>query len=279
MKQLINNIFLVEEKRTIEMEHYCFDTTSNIKTTYYERIHIPIADKCYLGCIYCNFISNKNEGNGLSMPGTCEKTVIGQTQMVEYLENRITENTKIIGISGPGDPFLSEKQLQTFFEIYERKYLNLDLCICSSGINFCNIKKIVSLDAVKYITLTINSLSVDNVKKIYRGIQNNNFVAENLIEQQMQAISFFKGNKRKIKVNTVFLPEINENDIISTYLILHESGVNIFNLMPCQTTHEYKKKYDDLVMTLKNKYNIPILNRCLQCKSDSCYKERSYDLF
>ncbi|MGN6713645.1 radical SAM protein [Anaerocolumna jejuensis] len=251
--------------------HFCFNEENDRKLVYDERIHIPIANVCKLGCIYCDYTYHRNIGSNLTKPGTCSVLISGKTDMLNYLSKYISNSTKIIGISGPGDPFLSEQQMSIFFNIYKEYYSYLDLCICTSGVNFDSISNIVDLKSLNYITFTVNSLEELSINKIYRSVQNNIFTAQYIMDQQLKAIDFFHSNNTKIKINTVFLPEINGDEILHMYRTLYQKGVSVFNLLKCSNDADYIKKYNELVEKIIND-KIPIIRKCLQCKSDSCNK-------
>lgn len=249
--------------------HFCFTEENNQKVVYDERIHIPIANICKLGCMYCDYSYHRNIGNNLTKPGTCDTLVVGKEDMLDYLHRHISDRTKIIGISGPGDPFLSEQQMKIFFDIYEKYYTRLDLCMCTSGVNFDSIRNIVDLKSINYITFTINSMKESTIKKIYRSVEENAYTAQYIMNQQLKAIKFFNSCKTKIKINTVFLPEINEKEILSMYRKLYESGITVFNLLKCSNETEYNKKYNEIIQSIMDE-KIPIIRKCLQCRSDSC---------
>lgn len=81
----------------------------------------------------------------------------------------------------------------------------------------------------------------------------------------------------KIKINTIYIPNINDNEINSMFSFLLKMGVDCFNLLPLrQINNQFNYDKDLYLDNFKNKVKelkelgFPMINKCSQCTSSAC---------
>ena len=264
-----NGTYMKESIDRSGAAHYCFAAYNTCNSVFFPRVHIPIADECHLGCFYCDFVSNGNQGILSKKPGVCDSVIWGHEGILNYLEKNLRDSSTILGVSGPGDPFSSEKQMSILFDVINNHYPDNPLCICSSGFGFPSIMNKIDCKRINFITLTINTFDQKKYSQIYKNASAS-FSGEYLSLSQKEALDYFLPTSSKVKVNTVFLPDINENEIVLMFKTLYDRGVECFNLLPMSEDKVYLDKYNVAIQQIIH-LGIPLLQQCLKCRSDSCY--------
>ena len=257
-------------------QHCCFNTTDELFYSY--RIHVPLARKCSLGCIYCNYSKDGNITNNPSRPGTSLRCVSTESQIQEYLQAALAKfpDTKIIGVSGPGDPMENISALNRLIRIIGDFSSGIKLCICTTGrINWELGKEIFEQDLLQYVTFTINTFYPDKMLQIYTGLKSVQGAYE-MVQNQKENIIKIKALGKKVKINTVFLDDINNDEIVEMYRELLMYGVDCFNVLPRVSTNHRdgrtigdQEHYEQLIELLKSN-GIPLVKQCRRCRADFC---------
>lgn len=267
----------MKQMHVYEIKHCCFNTERNIICS--ARIHVPLAEKCSMGCIYCNYINDRNITDRKDRPGTAGMLVTGREGIKAYLEKafELIPECNIVGISGPGEPLENYEQLEILQEIMKNQYPDKLLCVCSNGRYYEQFYRLVdNFKNVKYFTVTINSLNPNTVQHIYKSIDSDR-EAVDLIDGQISIIKRAKQNGIKVKVNTVYLSGINDKEIVYMFSKLKEYGVDCFNLLnQIQSGNALQQmenaSFDDYRM-MRNylaEQGFPLTSQCRQCRSDFC---------
>lgn len=256
--------------------HCCFNTSNEL--IYSSRIHVPLAKKCSLGCVYCRYYEDQNITENVYRPGTSGRGVFIQNEIADYLMKKLSEypDTRIIGVSGPGDPMENIESLKYLIQLMEQSQSDLRLCICTNGrTGFSEGKDIYTHNILDYITFTINTLDPEKMLKIYRGLRDISDAKQMLFNQQ-ENIHMLKSFNKKIKINTVYLEDINAEEIMCMFEKLQKSGVDCFNVLPYVSTNYQDgrtignmEQYNSLIKKLKEN-NFPIVKQCLRCRADFC---------
>lgn len=263
----------------MKKEHCCFCTDSkNFMPT--KRIHIPVAKKCSMGCNYCGYFTDKNITLDLSRPGTSSKVVSTREEIEQYLEEKmaLVGSCDVIGVSGPGDPLENMDSLNELHEVLQEKYIEKNLCICTNGRYFDReMDKLLSWNELKYFSVTINTLNPSSVVGLYSAIARKKD-AKQFISNQINAIEVMHNSGRKVKVNTIYIPGVNELEIENMFLTLRKVGADCFNLMRMQNINSYtltmideyyESNFEKIRMELEG-YQIPLTVKCKNCTADFC---------
>lgn len=262
------------------MSHCCFctDQADYLPTP---RVHVPLAKKCTLGCRYCNYIQDGNISDSMQRPGVSVMTVSGYFEIEQYLSKEFHKIGKpyIIGVSGPGDPLENMENLTYLHEILTSFDSDIKLCICSNGRFFNKVKEeILGWKELEYFTVTVNTLHAKTAQKIYGSVIDEN-TADALISNQLSAVCEMHKSGRKVKINTVFMPEINGSEIETMFTYLQQKGADCFNLLPMVPTgskyqymlgdNETSSQFD-LTDSYLRRCGFPLTCSCRQCRADFC---------
>lgn len=258
------------------MEQHCCFNTENIYVKS-ARIHVPLAEKCSMGCVYCGYKNDKNVCDSKNRPGVALKIVEGKESIEKYLDMFFLEYDKadIIGVSGPGDPLENIEELRNLVDLIKKKWSDKKLCVCTNGRLFYPYgKELVDSGVLEYITFTINTLNPQKVGEIYGFYANRNISeTQKYIYDLLDAIRYCKQKKIKVKINTVFLSDINKEDVTTMYSQLLRENVDCFNLMPrraLKDTHlEQFDEYTQVWQKLKS-MGFPLTHQCKMCRADFC---------
>lgn len=259
-------------------KHCCFNTSDVVFRS--ARIHVPLARKCSMGCRYCGYHIDHNICMPVSKrPGTSLIFVSTEDEIRSYLKKAFSlfPETGVIGVSGPGDPLENLTELALLKNIMEKDYPHVDLCLCTNGRNYQNYVALFEKPSVlKYLTLTMNTLDPQKSLKLYRSVTTL-AKAEEMIKNQLVIIKKAKEQNIKIKINTVFLQDVNTSEIEEMYLtLLEEYEVDCFNVLPYIpiNAETFFSPIDlcvfkETVLSLNEK-GFPITKQCQQCRSDFC---------
>jgi len=246
--------------------HPCYDVeASNL----YGRIHLPLIKSCNISCNYCNRdFDCPNENR----PGVTSK-LLKPEEICNFIEQNLKKhsNIKIIGIAGPGDVFAEPEVFYESIKIVKKNFPELKTCFCTNGYGIIdNIKIIQKLD-IDYITVTINTLSPETARKIHPI----NDVAD-LINRQIEGVKMLKKTNALIKINSVFLPEINDNDLVEVSKFAGETGVFAQNIIPFYPVKDcmfknLKLPQVEAVNIVRNQCSnyVKQLSHCKRCRADA----------
>jgi len=248
------------------------------------RIHLPIAKKCNTKCNYCKLVFSDVE----KRPGA-SREIVELGSVVPYIHERLKKyrNCKIIGIAGPGDPLANPEETFGAFDLITENFHGFKKCLCTNGFNVTTYASQIERVKLDYFTLTINSISVDTLWKIYDFVDYGDIrysghpSGELVKELQKSALDIVCGFEfMKVKVNIVYIPGINDGqmqeilEFISTYNV---SAVNIIPLIPVPDTkfaHVEEIPQDYFIgirQSLMNIYpNLSFMTNCQRCRSDAC---------
>ncbi len=220
-----------EQLRKIQ-EHPCF---SEKACHGFGRCHIPVAPKCNIQCNYCiRDFDCVNE----SRPGVTTK-ILSPTEAVEMVRKVMEKYNyiKVVGIAGPGDPLANEETFETLRLLHE-EFPNVIKCISTNGLLLPEKIDLLQKYDVGNITVTLNAINPDIGAKIYQFIDYNGKrytgreAAALLLEKQLKGIEEAVKRKMIVKINTVYIPGINDEHIPEIAKKVGEMGVYTYNVIP-----------------------------------------------
>lgn len=259
-------------------EHCCFCTDENnfVPTV---RIHVPLAKICTMGCIYCSYELDSNLSSSFERPGVSNFVVTKNIDISEYVKKYMSKypNTHVIGVSGPGEALDNFEQLKFLYDYLQLAYPDVVLCVCSNGKKYKEFKKeLLSWNSLKYFTITINSFNPSSVIKIYRSV-NSYKEALNLIETQKTAIKELSMAEKKVKINIVYMPGINDLEIESLCQQVTLLGADCINLLPVIASKQFVVPQGDIIyekvhMVKRDLISkgYKITHKCRRCRADFC---------
>ena len=262
-----------EQLRKIR-EHPCF---SEKACHAFGRCHLPVAPRCNIQCNYCvRDFDCVNE----SRPGVTSK-VLNPEEALDMVRKALDKfpYIKVIGIAGPGEPLANEETMETLRVLHE-EYPNVIKCLSTNGLLLPEKIDLLKEYGVSNITVTLNAIDpeigakiyqfVDYKGKRYTGVE----AAKILLENQLKGIEMAVDRHMIVKVNTVFIPGINDDHIPAIAEKVGKMGVYNFNLIPLiaqykfaditPPTPEMKRKMQDEC----EKY-VRQMRHCQRCRADA----------
>ena len=240
------------------------------------RIHLPISPGCNIECRFCERSFNTYE----KRPGVTS-TVITPEEAIEAIGRalEVCPEIHVAGIAGPGDTLASPYALETF-RLVGKHYPDLVKCMSTNGLLLAEKAQEVIDAGVDSLTVTVNAVDPEIEAKLndgivwhgkhYTGVE----AAEILIEQQLKGIHLISEAGITVKVNTVFVPDINSEHIEEVAKTVAEAGADIYNIIPLIPNHKLKDCREPDCMELErailraSKY-IDVFRHCQRCRADA----------
>ena len=189
---------------------------------------------------------------------------------------------KVVGIAGPGEPLANEETFETLRRLHE-KHPGVIKCISTNGLLLPDKIDLLQEYDVGNITVTLNAIDPEIGAKIYQFVdyQGKRYTgleaAKLLLSQQMKGIEEAIKRNMIVKINTVYIPGINDDHIPAIAKKVGEMGVYTFNLIPLiaqykfanitPPTQEMKRKMQDEC----SKY-VKQMRHCQRCRADAIGK-------
>jgi nitrogen fixation protein NifB len=263
-----------EQRLDFLKRHPCFSKEAHHK---FGRIHLPVAPECNIQCRYC---IRKYDCANESRPGVTS-TVLSPENALERIRLLIdrNENISVVGIAGPGDPLANEASFEVLGAI-NREFPEIILCVSTNGLLLPDRLHDLLSAGVRTLTVTINAVSPDIAEKIYSWVlcKGNKYegreAAEYLLFNQQTGLKNAVQAGLAVKVNTVFIPGINDTDIPSIASLAGEAGADIMNIIPLIPQAGFahlQRPSHEMVAGMRNECGKYILQmtHCRQCRADA----------
>jgi nitrogen fixation protein NifB len=186
---------------------------------------------------------------------------------------------KVIGIAGPGDPLANEETFETF-KMLDEEFPHLIKCMSTNGLLLPeSIDRLNDL-GLHSLTVTINALDPEVGAKIYSHINYHGLrytgveAARILINNQLQGLKKAARFGMTIKVNTVYIPGVNDTQVPLIGKMVKELGAFVMNVMPLIPQSDFSGVVPptteelDLIRTANEKI-IGQFKHCRQCRADA----------
>lgn len=244
------------------------------------RMHLAVAPRCNIKCGYC---TRRHDCANESRPGVTSRLLTPQEAIGKVREVMASEIMgpiiKVIGIAGPGDPLANEETFETFRLVGE-EFPHLIKCMSTNGLLLP--ERIDELEALGLhsLTVTVNALDPAVAAKVYSYI---NYHGERYTGEEAGAILIanqLEGLKRAaeygmtIKVNTVFIPGVNEDQIPLIAAKVKSLGAFVMNVMPIIPQAEFAAitpptAAEIAAVQATNEKVIGQFKHCKQCRADA----------
>ncbi|HDH04454.1 MAG TPA: nitrogenase cofactor biosynthesis protein NifB [Nitrospirae bacterium] len=265
----------VHRNRDIIKNHPCFSEKAHHK---FGRIHLPVAPACNIQCKYCK---RKYDCANESRPGITSR-ILTPPEALERVRALVERNERltVIGIAGPGDPLANDATFEVFRAI-NREYPELTLCVSTNGLLLRDRLEELMESGVSSLTITINAVIPEIAEKIYSRVSykgklyTGREAAECLLHNQWEGLGAAVEAGLIVKVNTVLIPGINDEEVPFVAWFAGKRGAALMNIMPLipKAGFEHFQRpspgYLD-IMRKKCKKHIPQMTHCRQCRADAC---------
>jgi nitrogen fixation protein NifB len=274
--KLLNTITLTTKRNSdILNTHPCFSKEAHHK---FGRIHLPVAPACNIQCKYC---IRKFDCANESRPGITSR-VMNPYEAMERVRAVVerNENISVVGIAGPGDPLANDATFETLHAIH-KEFPELILCVSTNGLNLPERLDELMRAGVRSLTVTINAVTPVMAEKVYswasfKGRRYRGRDAATLIlNNQWRGLTNAIDAGLIVKVNTVFIPGVNDIEIPLIAWHAGERGADLMNIMPLipQAEFEGRERPSHEMITKKRaecEKFIPQMTHCRQCRADAC---------
>ena len=244
------------------------------------RIHLAVAPKCNIKCGYC---IRRHDCANESRPGVTSRLVSPEEALEkvrEVVASKILGPViKVVGIAGPGDPLANEETFETF-RLIEDEFPHLLKCMSTNGLLLAEKIDLLQDLGLHSLTVTINCLDPEVGARIYRhvlyhgrrltGIEG----ARVLLAGQLEGIRRAAACGMTIKVNTVLIPGINEEQVAPVARRVKDLGASVMNVMPLIPQADFSAITPPSSETLErvrtaNERIIGQFRHCRQCRADA----------
>ena len=220
-----------EQLRKIR-EHPCY---SEKACHAFGRCHLPVAPKCNIQCNYCvRDFDCVNE----SRPGVTSQ-VLSPTEAIELVRTVLKKFSyvKVIGIAGPGEPLANEETFETL-RLLKEEFPGPIKCLSTNGLLLPEKIDLLEKYDVGNLTVTLNAIDPAIGEKIYSWVEwkgeklHGREAAEMLLKNQIEGIKKAVEKNMLVKINTVYIPTVNDHHIPDIAKWAGEVGVYTFNVIP-----------------------------------------------
>ena len=265
---------MVMKGKDIRSSHPCFSKEAHHK---FARIHLPVAPACNIQCRYC---VRKYDCANESRPGITSK-VMSPSEALDRVRVLIerNDNISVIGIAGPGDPLANDSTFETLNMIH-REFPEIILCISTNGLLLPDRLDDLIKAGVRSITITINAVMPEVAEKIYSWAyyKGKKYLgrdaAELIVKNQARGLRNVIDAGLIVKVNTVYIPGINDAEIPLIAWLAGSKGADLMNIMPLIPQAEFEhlqRPSMEMINSMREeciKY-IPQMTHCRQCRADA----------
>jgi len=255
-------------------EHPCFSENA---CHFFGRMHLAVAPKCNIQCNYC---IRKFDCVNESRPGVTSKVLTPQEALErvrEVLEK--VHYIKVVAVAGPGEPLFNEETFETF-RLIKGEFPHLMRCLSTNGLLLPERIDDIEELGVGTVTVTLNAVDPEIGKEIYSFVNyhgeryRGKEAAELLLKNQLEGIREAVKRKILIKVNTVYIPTVNDTHIIEIAKTIGRMGVYIQNIMPLIPQYRFahilppspqeKREMQDACSEYTRQ-----MKHCRQCRADA----------
>lgn len=263
--------------------HPCY---SEIAHTQYGRIHLPVAPRCNIHCNYCD--RRIGDCYHSVRPGVAER-VMTPEEAVGWVSRALEAEPRlrVVGIAGPGEPLANAATFRTL-DLVARHVPHLMRCLSTNGLLLSQYAPELARLGVHTVTVTVNALSPQVAARIYAWVEDNaagigarapriqrgEAGAVRLVARQLAGIARASALGMAVKVNTVLIPGVNEDEVGPVARVARSRGAVIQNIMPLIPLGNFRNLRPPTCEELEASREIggaflPQFRRCRQCRADA----------
>ena len=240
------------------------------------RIHLPVSPGCNIGCRFCKRDFNESENR----PGVASG-IISPDEALDAIRRAVelSPDLTVVGVAGPGDTLATDFALETFRKVRD-EFPQMIKCMSTNGLLLPQMADQIIDAQIDTLTVTVNAVDPEIQAKINEFIIYNGKRIEGidaariLIKNQLEGIEKVSSAGVTVKVNTVFIPEINREHIPLVAKTVAERGATVYNIIPLIPQHQFAwcsaPSCADLSWARSEceKY-IKVFRHCQRCRADA----------
>ena len=213
--------------------HPCFDGAARHG---YRRVHLPVAPRCNIQCRFCD---RRHDCVNESRPGVTS-VELAPAQAVQYLGRYVEKypDTSVAGIAGPGDPLANWPEVEETLRLAHQQFPDLQLCLATNGLRLPGLARHLAERRVSHLSVTVNAVDVAVGQRIYAWVREGKRIYRGdeafqlLFKRQCEGLRAAKDFGLTVKVNTILIPGVNDDQMEKLARKVAELGADRINVMP-----------------------------------------------
>ncbi len=255
-------------------EHPCYTEAASLR---YGRVHLPVAADCNLGCNFCERAIGP-EARSTGGPGSAERLI-----SPDEAAARVDAITRlgwlhVVGIAGPAEPLASPETFETL-RLVHAAHPDLVLCLSTNGLNLEERLPDLLALGLRALTVTINTTDAGVAGRLYAWAELDGEhvpgreAASEILARQWRGLARAAEAGLLIKVNSVFVPGINDADLLPVARRAAKLGAHRQNIMPLIPRGRMRdrrppSREELAAMQRECERWIPQFRGCTQCPAD-----------
>lgn len=213
--------------------HPCF---SNNRENLWTRIHLPVAARCNVKCIFCDH--NVGAACHTSKPGYSSQLMTPSEAIARVIaEHTLEPRLRIVAVSGPGEPLANDETFVTLKGVHDN-IAGIEFCLSTNGTLLVDtLDKICDLN-ISTISVSMSAQSYDIAAQLYEWavldgrILKGKEMGREIISRQLSGIQAAAEAGIFVKVNTILIPELNNGDLGLLSQRIYDAGAQLQNIVP-----------------------------------------------
>ncbi|ENH1616187.1 GTP 3',8-cyclase MoaA [Campylobacter jejuni] len=224
-------------------------------------LRISVTQRCNFRCLYCM--------PKIPFDYQPKENLLSFEELFLFVKAAIDEGIEKIRITG-GEPLL-RKDLSIFIKMISDYKSDIDLAITTNGFLLKDFAKDLKNAGLKRLNISLDTLDHKKAKTLAQ---------KDVLDSVLSGIDEALNLDLKVKLNTVALKNLNDDELISLLEFAKSKKAQIRFIEFMENTHAYGKlqglKRDDIIQILSQKYQIQLIKKDEKAPV-SIYKADDYE--
>ncbi|EAL7091724.1 GTP 3',8-cyclase MoaA [Campylobacter jejuni] len=224
-------------------------------------LRISVTQRCNFRCLYCM--------PKIPFDYQPKENLLSFEELFLFVKAAIDEGIEKIRITG-GEPLL-RKDLSIFIKMISDYKSDIDLAITTNGFLLKDFAKDLKNAGLKRLNISLDTLDHKKAKTLAQ---------KDVLDSVLSGIDEALNLDLKVKLNTVALKNLNDDELISLLEFAKSKKAQIRFIEFMENTHAYGKlqglKRDEIIQILSQKYQIQLIKKDEKAPV-SIYKSDDYE--
>ncbi|MGR6703818.1 GTP 3',8-cyclase MoaA [Campylobacter jejuni] len=224
-------------------------------------LRISVTQRCNFRCLYCM--------PKIPFDYQPKENLLSFEELFLFVKAAIDEGIEKIRITG-GEPLL-RKDLSIFIKMINDYKSDIDLAITTNGFLLKDFAKDLKNAGLKRLNISLDTLDHKKAKTLAQ---------KDILDSVLSGIDEALNLDLKVKLNTVALKNLNDDELISLLEFAKSKKAQIRFIEFMENTHAYGKlqglKRDEIIQILSQKYQIQLIKKDEKAPV-SIYKANNYE--
>lgn len=224
-------------------------------------LRISVTQRCNFRCLYCM--------PKIPFDYQPKENLLSFEELFLFVKATIDEGIEKIRITG-GEPLL-RKDLSIFIKMISDYKSDIDLAITTNGFLLKDFAKDLKNAGLKRLNISLDTLDHKKAKTLAQ---------KDVLDSVLSGIDEALNLDLKVKLNTVALKNLNDDELISLLEFAKSKKAQIRFIEFMENTHAYGKlqglKRDEIIQILSQKYQIQLIKKDKKAPV-SIYKADDYE--